>query len=222
VTTFDAWSPEDLFGSGEAGFVIVPELGRCYTDTIGGTVAAVGDVVAAVEDISGNANHWTAAAGEEAILRQNGVAYYLELAPTDMLSATDTVPAGGTVTLAMAYDPTGHTNGWIAFHSLATPPYTVIGLDGNTGDLFHNNFTAAFFEFDGVTFAGADRNAVYDTSRVSKSLISQGVASSPGMRVSTGKYIGDIGDVYALVGIERALTAGELTLLRTWLSERVP
>lgn len=84
-TTTGAFTPADLFASGEEGVWYQPSPSTCFTDTGGTTAASVGDPVARINDSSGNGNHATQATlASRPILRQTGGGlYYLEFDGAD-------------------------------------------------------------------------------------------------------------------------------------------
>lgn len=80
ITVGAAFTPADLFASSEAGAWYDVHPDYCWTDSVGGTNATVGDTVAALSDRSGNGNHATQATStNRPTLRQDGSSnYYLE------------------------------------------------------------------------------------------------------------------------------------------------
>lgn len=93
-----AFSPADLFGSGEAGAVYdISDRNTVFTDTAGTTVAVVGDQVARINDVSGNGNHLEQAT--------SGLQFFLARVPSggrrNILTQTATMPTQSkTVTAA--------------------------------------------------------------------------------------------------------------------------
>jgi hypothetical protein len=88
TNNISSFAPESLFAASEVGvwYDIHPDY--CFTDTARTTNAAVGNLVAAVEDRSGNGNHAVqATSGNRPTLRQSGGLYYLEFDSfTDFMS----------------------------------------------------------------------------------------------------------------------------------------
>lgn len=106
-----SWTPANLFGSSEEGFWYEISPSNCFTDTVDGTNAAVGDAVKWIKDSSGNNNHAEAPSGLAGILRQDaGGKYYLETS-NDYYSISGLSAAAGPVTMAGAFRTTaGETN----------------------------------------------------------------------------------------------------------------
>jgi len=238
-----AFDPATLFAGGEGGVWYEPNPSTCFTDTAGTTAAGVGDAVARINDGSGNGNHATQpTAAARPILRQTaGGSYYFELdGVDDWLSAGDVTFLDGAANATFAYGlqkPTSTAqrvplSKWV---TNVGPVYTLLI------DYFSNS--NRFFMGISTPRSGSDvadgSDAIYVAQKTSTSLvvrknaasfISASVAatfpdnSEPlavGAKTEGGNASAFYANpIYAILIIDRVLTAEELGNLESYLAEK--
>jgi len=244
-----AFDPATLFAGGEGGVWYEPNPSTCFTDTAGTTAAGVGDAVARINDGSGNGNHATqpTAAARPTLRQTAGGSYYLELdGVNDWLSAGDVTFLDGVANATIAYGlqkPTttaqrAPLGKWL---TNAGPVFTfAIDYFSNLNRFFIGNTAPSppYFALSASDVPdGSD--AIYVAQKTSTSLvvrknaasfISASVAatfpdnSEPlavGAKTEGGNASAFYANpIYAILIIDRVLTAEELGNLESYLAEK--
>ena len=237
VTPFD---PATLFSSGEVGMAYDISPDTCWTDSVGGTNAIIGDPVAYITDASGNGNHGSQATlGSRPILRQDGGSrYYLEFDGVDDYLITDSDLLFSTNTTNQYTYSAGaymaSTGGQIfTFNRTGVPS---LGLTYPTtdmqfrsrGDLANGALsTPVTFPLTAVVSGKVDR-AVSITGRIN------GVETIDATATASIDFLDDApeimgranlsnmaeGNLYSFVFIDRILTGSELANLEVWTADK--
>lgn len=116
VATFTAQSvTNNVVAGGVASFAKwVPSATSAWTDSVGGTQAAIGDQVAVLEDQSGNARHVTFASGKRPTLQQDGTGeYYLNFTGAQGGSVALDLSAGPQVSIVSSFERASTAQGII-------------------------------------------------------------------------------------------------------------
>lgn len=251
TTSSGSFAPSSLFASAEQGLAFEIATSTCFTDTVGGTAAAVTDAVAAISDISGNANHLSPLGGP--ILRQEGTGeYYLEMDGTNdgiPFPADITGSEARTVILGIKADEAAGATASLAI-------FTLGGNLSNTGEawaLYHESSLALRTGGNKIFNAALGTSAAVVLTNYWATSLGTGVVDDAVLRIdgtalgqtsATGATInttpatfapriaawnsgGTEGDnlqcrIYAGIIINRLLTAGELADAEAWVAARIP
>ena len=221
------FNPLSLFGAGDDGWYWEPSLATTFTDVARTTSAAVGDGIGGVTDLSGKANHgFQGTASRRMVLRQaaNGSYYYESDAVDDVLRG-DMSLSGKRMTVAMAYRPIARAS-MLMYDGIAQDKFIGVTASGSSNDGISRGATINSLHFDNVLSTGTTRGDLYTSVQASKSFVLDttldAVAWEPGFgRYSNFDFYAP-GDIFALFGIDRELTATERANLDAHLSALVP
>lgn len=220
-------TPASLFASGEEGAWFEPGPTKCFTDTARTTAAGVGDPMGGMTDLSGNGNHATqGTAAQRMTLRQTGGGlYYIEPDQSDDWFEIPQDMASSRWSLAIAYQPTG--DNWIAIAESQSTPWAGIAQSGSTStDLTNPSGGDNAIYFDNVLSSAPNRGDLYTSSQSASRFLMDFTADATAWpAASVGAYAGSfqtLGDIYALVLVNRELTAQERSDLDTYLQTRLP
>lgn len=222
-TVFD---PASLFAGGEDGAWYEPSPTTCFTDTAGTTAAGVGDAVARVNDSSGNGNHATqVTAAARPILQQTaGGLYYLEFDGVDDSLTAAYSGAFSAITRSVGFRT--NANGDFILDDDAL---------NNSGSFYFTSGNLRLWSGGGITGTGGwvlgdDEIAVATISAAGAATLSgsgNSASGTIGPPTSTdGIRLGASGSgsaplngrIYAVVDLDRVVTAGENTSLQAYLA----
>lgn len=225
-----AFDPASLFAGGEAGAVYdFSNLSTLYQEIAAGgtTPSSVNGVIGTARDLSGLGNHWVAPIdAARPMLRLSSGIYYAD---------TDGVDDRMTATVAMALPVTrvscirqpAWSTGERIFHGGVGNSY--LGQNNSTPQIAH--FNATWGALNGNAAVGtfvivSEQFGTSGTSGTSLQVNNTTATTHTGtysnhttISMSDGASFGDI-DYVAVIVINRALTAGELTNCKTWLATR--
>lgn len=239
ATPAGPFSPLDLFGSGELGFIYD------FTDTANlrqlsdGTtaVAGDGDPVGYVADLSGNGKHLIQATSTaRPVFKVATPNYVLSDGVDDRLGVVD-VLGGSTLsnfTIIVGYRSGGSTTGQRAYGFGAT------SVDGvSSGSVHWNPAPDPSMRFDGSAISGGYALAKPSTEFVRTSQKSgtaytewfdTTLVKGPTTNASATAIVDDfylfylntaiVGRMFAIVGINRVLTSQELANAQTWVGAK--
>ena len=227
------FDPVSLFGAGDDGWYWEPSLATTFTDEARTTPTTVGGPVGGVTDLSGKANHGLQdTAARRMVLRQaaNG-SYYYESDSVDDLLQTNLNIADRRITLAMAFRPLARTF-LLLCNSNANEPWAGAASSGSISTaLVASSVTLNSMYLDNVLFSGTTRAQLYTAAQSANSIIMDiTTGAGPGAPTwanpSIGKYTASgfytIGDTFATLAIDRAITAPERANLATSFMAMVP
>jgi hypothetical protein len=226
-----AFSPLDLFGSGEEGAWYDPsDLSTVWQDSAGTIPATAGDPVGRIDDKSGNNNHATQSTPTaRPTLQVSGGLYYLDFDGVDdfiekgAFSSIQSQPN----TLAVAWK----------FDSLVATFSVIFDSDPSGRHLFREG-SGIYTLFSGaaVSFGTADLlsnvavvhfNSPQSTVRINGSveLTSSNTGSSGWTGATLGTHNTSAGNftdgrIYGYIGVNRTLTASEIDGVESYLAAK--
>jgi hypothetical protein len=225
-----SFSPASLFASGEEGAWYEPSPTNCFTDTAGTTPAAVGDSVARINDSSGNGNHATqaTAAARPTLQQTAGGLYYLDFdGVDDFIKATYSAEVAQPAVLLSAYSLLSASGQSLIFTGLDSSRRHVVAQGSNTN---HEMFAGAALrgtkarpfgpEVARYIFNGASSSSAFNGVEL--------VSGNAGTYATDSLTIGANWDgivpseinVFGVIHIGRALTAGEISDTETYLAAK--
>lgn len=225
ITNTGAFDPVSLFGGADTGYYYnVSVLSSLWSDTAGTTPAVVDGPVRRIDDLSGKGNHALFITGNTLTLRQSGSIYYLEaVAANGATGATIAMPQPWTRISAI------QIKDWNAFDRVfgaVGAGEGVLRQEGSSPQVMVNDGTSA----PAVSPALNTNNVISEVHNNASSSLrlnnAAPVTGTAGANASTGVVIfnrsaGDRavqGFFYGMVGITRALTAGEEANCRTFFA----
>jgi hypothetical protein len=227
-----AFSPLDLFGSGEEGAWYDPsDLSTVWQDAAGTTPATAGDPVGRIDDKSGNGNHATQSTSTaRPTLQTSGGLYYLDFDGVDDFMRSSSFPA-----IAQPISAA------LGFRASAIPKFIIDGHDANQFSLITVNVGGVdklrFVSGDGPPFLYVDYTYGGDTvARVlangASSVIAidgvETVGAASATAAVTAWTLGAAGTdvlpldgrIYGFVAVDRTLTAGEIDDVEAYLATK--
>lgn len=218
------FDPLSLF-SGELGFYNpLTDISTLWADTARTVQATVGNTVAVIDDLSGNAAHASqSTAANRAILRAASVGYSLEFDGVSDFYPFPTNLTSGNATLALAYDPSG------ANFIVARRDTTVFLLPGQTGSasttLTNNVAAVNAVYFDNAVFSGTQRGQLYTSAQAANTCIVDWTPGASwttfGLGYHSATSPATLNPLHGIFLINRSLTAGERGDLHTFMAARV-
>jgi len=221
-----------LFGSGEEGAWYDPsDLSTVWQDAAGTTPATAGDPVGRIDDKSGNGNHATQSTSTaRPTLQTSGGLYYLDFDGVDdwmraILASNQAQPntLAVAVKLDLASDTSYIVDGYGSERNLLYQPSTNLSLyagttlsspsaTGTSERVFlgYFNTTSSEIRVDGVQKATGNAG-----SALWGGITLGGSSASP----PSGAAMTD-GRIYGFVGVNRTLTAGEISDVEAYLAAK--
>ena len=235
------FNPRSLFAGGVKGVVFdLSDLSTVFSDTAGTTPAVIDGTIARINDKSGNGANATQATGiNQPLLKATGSRYRVLFdGSNDILqTAAIDMSAGDEITIVLGLNKTSdaatqvvmeNTTGVGSFRVYIPAAGTgyVHGMTGTAStDTTATGFAApATSVVTGLGKIGTDTNIIrVNGVQRTTNVADLGTGNMGNFALSLGSRVGSFpfsGSIFALIIINRLLTAAEITLAENWVNSR--